>query len=165
VCQHSDTRSATAVQRYNDVGQIIKLDPRKTGEGEDPLVRSQKTTKQSGGQSGVWATPCLYKDMLYVPTHGGALLGLDRWTGELVWQKTLTEHAWASCVVVDHTLIVGDTYGVLHAWDVSDTRVDPPVVWEYSLESGSALESTPAVWKGRIYVGSRDGYFYCFGDE
>jgi len=165
VCQHSDTRSATAVQRYNDVGQIIKLDPRKTGEGEDPLVWSQKTTKQSGGQSGVWATPCLYKDMLYVPTHGGALLGLDRWTGELVWQKTLTEHAWASCVVVDHTLIVGDTYGVLHAWDVSDTRVDPPVVWEYSLESGSALESTPAVWKGRIYVGSRDGYFYCFGDE
>ncbi len=165
VCQHSDTRSALAVQRYNDMGQIIKLDPRKAGEGEDPVVWAQKATKKSGGESGVWATPCLYKDMLYVPTHGGALLGIDRWTGELVWQKILTEHAWASCVVVDGTLIVGDTHGVLHAWDVSDTRVDPPVVWECSLESGSALESTPAVWKGRIYVGCRDGFFYCFGDR
>ena len=115
--------------------------------------------------SGVWATPCLYKNMVYVPTHGGGLLGLDRATGELVWQKTLTEHAWASCVVVDKTLIVGDTYGVLHAWDVSNTAVDPPVVWELKVESGSALESTPAVWKGKIFLGSRDGYFYCFGDR
>jgi len=165
VCQHSDKRSSTAVERYQEVGQIIKLDPRQNGEGQDPIVWSQKATKLSGGESGVWATACLYKDMLYVPTHGGALLGIDRETGELVWQKTLTEHAWASCVVVDGTLIVGDTYGVLHAWDVSDTRVDPPVVWEYKLESGSALESTPAVWKGKIFVGCRDGYFYCFGDE
>jgi hypothetical protein len=21
------------------------------------------------------------------------------------------------------------------------------------------------VWKGKIYLGSRDGYFYCFGDQ
>ncbi len=165
VCQHSDKRSSTAVQRYEDVGQILKLDPRKTGENETPLVWSQKVTKLSGGESGVWATACLYKNMLYVPTHGGALLGLDRATGEVVWQKQLTEHAWASCVVVDRTLMVGDTYGVFHAWDVTDTRIDPPVLWELKVPSGSALESTPAVWKGRVYVGCRDGYFYCFGDQ
>jgi outer membrane protein assembly factor BamB len=103
--------------------------------------------------------------MLYVPTHGGALLGLDRQTGEIVWSKSIAEHTWASPIVVDKTLIVGDTYGVLRAWDVSDTRVDPPLVWEYKVPSGSALESTPAVWKGKIYLGSRDGYFYCFGDK
>ncbi|MBN1629268.1 MAG: PQQ-binding-like beta-propeller repeat protein [Thermoleophilia bacterium] len=165
VCQHSDKRSAAATEHYKEMGQIIKLDPRKTGEGEDPVVWSQKTTKLSGGESGVWATSCLYKDMVYVPTHGGALLGLDRATGEVVWQKTLTEHAWASCVVVDGTLIVGDTYGVLHAWDVSNTRIDPPTVWEFKVPSGGALESTPAVWKGKIFVGCRDGYFYCFGDR
>jgi hypothetical protein len=164
VTQHSDKRSSTAVARYQEIGQIIKLDPRKNGEGDNPVVWSRKTPKLSGGESGVWATACIYKDMVYVPTHGGGLLGIDRATGELVWEKVLTEHAWASCIVVDQTLIVGDTYGVLHAWDVSDTRVDPPVVWEYSLESGSALESTPAVWKGKVFVGCRDGYFYCFGD-
>jgi len=163
VCQHSDDLRGKSA-RATEIGQIIKLDPRSDGQTSDPVVWSQEVTKLSGGVSGVWATPCIYKDMLYVPTHGGALLGLDRQTGEIVWSKTLTEHAWGSCVVVDKTLIVGDTYGTLHAWDVSDTRVDPPVVWEYKTASGSALESTPAVWKGHIYLGSRDGYFYCFAD-
>ncbi len=74
-------------ERSKAVGQVIKLDPRKTGEGETPLVWSQAVTKLSGGESGVWATPCIYKDMLYVPTHGGALLGIDRQTGEIVWQE------------------------------------------------------------------------------
>jgi len=165
VCQHSDTRSATAVQRYNDVGQIIKLDPRKTGEDESPIVWSVSATKLSGGNSGVWATPAIYKDMLYVPTHGGALLGIDRETGEVLWQKAFSEHAWASPVVVDGKLIVGDTYGTLHAYDVSDTSIDPPVVWELKVPSGGALESTPGVWKGGIYLGSRDGYFYKFADQ
>ncbi len=165
VCQHSDTRSSVAAQRYKEAGQIIKLDPRKNGEGEDPVVWSIPITKTAtDGDSGVWATACIYKDMVYVPTHTGDLFGIDRETGEIVWEKDFSEHAWASCVVVDGTLIVGDTYGVLHAYDVSDTRVDPPVVWELTVPSKSALESTPAVWKGKIFVGCRDGYFYCFGD-
>ncbi|NLF19102.1 MAG: PQQ-binding-like beta-propeller repeat protein, partial [Lentisphaerae bacterium] len=133
--------------------------------GQTPLVWSVKVTKMSGGNAGVWATPALYKEMLYVPTHGGALLGIHRETGEIVWQKKFSEHAWGSPVVVEKTLIIGDTYGTLHAYDVSDTTVDPPVVWEFKVPSGSALESTPAVWKGGIYMGSRDGYFYKFGDE
>jgi hypothetical protein len=165
VCQHSDTRSSVAAQRYKEAGQIIKLDPRKNGEGEDPVVWSIPITKTAtDGDSGVWATACIYKDMVYVPTHTGDLFGIDRETGEIVWEKGFSEHAWASCVVVGGTLIVGDTYGVLHAYDVSDTRVDPPVVWELTVPSKSALESTPAVWKGKIFVGFRDGYFYCFGD-
>jgi hypothetical protein len=165
VAQHSDSARGTVTQRSKEVGQIFKLDPRKTGEGETPVVWSQAITKVSGGEYGIWATPCIYKDMLYVPTQGGALLGLDRQTGEIVWSKPIAEHTWASPIVVDKTLIVGDTYGVLRAWDVSDTRVDPPLVWEYKVPGGSALESTPAVWKGKIFLGSRDGYFYCFGDE
>lgn len=28
-----------------------------------------------------------------------------------------------------------------------------------------AIESTPVVWQGRIYVGSRDGYLYCLGEK
>ncbi len=30
--------------------------------------------------------------------------------------------------------------------------------------AGGSYESTPIVWQGRIYVGSRDGYLYCLGD-
>lgn len=31
--------------------------------------------------------------------------------------------------------------------------------------TGGPIEATPIVWKGRIYIGSRDGYFYCLGDK
>ena len=41
-------------------------------------------------------------------------------------------------------------------WSVGVTQVA-------SFPAGS-FESTPIVWQGRIYVGSRDGSFYCLGD-
>ncbi len=33
-----------------------------------------------------------------------------------------------------------------------------------SLPGGGSYESTPIVWQGRIYLGSRDGFLYCVGD-
>lgn len=32
-----------------------------------------------------------------------------------------------------------------------------------TFEAGAAFESTPLVWGGRVYLGSRDGYLYCLG--
>jgi outer membrane protein assembly factor BamB len=29
--------------------------------------------------------------------------------------------------------------------------------------AGAAFESTPLVWGGRVFIGSRDGYLYCLG--
>jgi hypothetical protein len=40
--------------------------------------------------------------------------------------------------------------------------VDPPEIWQVPL--GSCIEATPAVWKGRIYVGTRGGFEYALGD-
>ncbi|MBN2848880.1 MAG: PQQ-binding-like beta-propeller repeat protein [Coriobacteriia bacterium] len=33
-----------------------------------------------------------------------------------------------------------------------------------SFAGAGSYESTPIVWQGRIYIGSRDGFFYCLGD-
>jgi outer membrane protein assembly factor BamB len=38
-------------------------------------------------------------------------------------------------------------------------------VTEIASYSAGAFESTPIVWNGRIYVGSRDGYLYCLGEK
>ena len=146
--------------RAKEVGQLIKLDPYREG---DPLLWSVADPAK-GGTGGIWATPALHGDMVYVTTHTGRLLGVDRGSGADRWEKPFTYHAWSSSVVVDDTLIVGDTDGWLHAYDVSRAGEDPPELWKVRTGGGGAVESTPAVWKGRIYVGSRDGYFYCFGD-
>jgi hypothetical protein len=65
-------------------------------------------------------------------------------------------------VVVDDVLIQGDCEGNLNAYDVSDTSVAPPKLWTVELEG--CIESTPAVWNGRLFVGARGGRFYAIGD-
>ena len=43
-----------------------------------------------------------------------------------------------------------------------NTAVDPPELWQVPL--GYCIESTPAVWHGRIYVGTRGGWVHAIGD-
>ena len=66
-------------------------------------------------------------------------------------------------MIVDDVWIQGDCAGVLHGFDVSDTMVEPPSLWE--VELGGCIESTPAVWDGQIFVGTRMGRFYALGDS
>jgi outer membrane protein assembly factor BamB len=68
-------------------------------------------------------------------------------------------------VVVDGVLIQAVNCGVggaLRAYSLGDPY-HPEQIWETD-PIGGCIESTPVVWKGRIYVGSRDGYFYAFGE-
>jgi outer membrane protein assembly factor BamB len=143
------------LQRARDSGQLMKLDPKRAA---NPLV--WKVDDLAGG--GIWATPAVWKDVVYVGTNGGRVLGVDRATGAIRWEKRVTGPAWGSPVVVDDVLILGDCDGILHAWDVSDTTVDPPERWAVNL--GGCIEATPAVWKGRVYIGSRNGHLYALGD-
>ena len=147
-------------ERFNsraaEVGQVLKLDP----SAEDPLVWS--VDDQASGVSGIWATLAVHRDAVYVPTDGGRLLGIDRATGTIRWEKRLPGPLWQSPVVVDDVLLQGDCNGVLHAYDVSNTAVEPPELWQLQLTG--CIESTPAVWGGRIFVGTREGTFYAIGN-
>ena len=67
--------------------------------------------------------------------------------------------------VMSSQLIVADCEGSIHAWDVTTPGVRPPERWTFHLPSGACIESTPAVWNGRLYFGARDGYVYAIGDR
>jgi outer membrane protein assembly factor BamB len=139
--------------RAAEVGQLIKLDPRKPN---NPLVWSVKDP------GGFWTTPALHKDIVIAASDGGTVYGVDRETGAVRWQFELPPPTWQSAVIVDDVLIQGDCNGVLHGYDVSDTSAAPREIWNVTL--GGCIESTPAVWKGRIFVGTRAGRFYAMGD-
>ena len=145
-------------QRSRDLGQVFKLDPSKP---DDPLVWSRTVTDRRN--SGVWATPALYRDLLIVPTDDGEVIGFDRETGRTRWTIALGGPLWSSPVVVGDTLIQGDCNGVLHAFDLGDTGRTPRPRWQ--VELSGCIESTPAVWGGAIYVGTRSGEFFAVADR
>jgi len=145
--------------RSDSLGQIIKLDPKNK---ENPLVWNVKTQKSSvDNLGGVWATPVLGEKNLFVPTHNGELLVINRETGEVVNKKTLSWHAWSSPLIIDEKLIVATCDGKIRIFSVFNED-NPILEYEIKIKSGSCIESTPAVIDGEIYVGARDGYFYAF---
>ncbi len=142
--------------RSREVGQLVKLDPRRP---DDPVVWSvADRDERFDGAAGFWATPALHRGVVINATNAGRLLGIDQATGEILWTVRLSPASWQSPVVVDDVLIMGDCSGVLRGFDVRDPRRAPAELWR--VELGGCIESTPTVWKGRIYVGTRAGGFY-----
>ena len=111
--------------------------------------------------SGTWATPVVLDEVVIWTTKPGRVLGIGRRTGRQLWSLRINGGTLSSPVVVDGVLLQGDGDGVLHAWDLSDPRVEPTELWRIDLPA--SIESTPVVWDGRIYTGSRDGHVYAFG--
>ncbi|CAN5868870.1 hypothetical protein BH24ACT15_BH24ACT15_18410 [soil metagenome] len=148
---------ASEWERHTDrsraVGQVVRLDPLRTG---DPVVWNFTDPAAAAGVeiAGVWATPALWKDLVIVPTTSGTLSGLDAQTGEPRWSLDLGDHLWSSPVVVDDVLIQGDCSGTIHAFDLTPTGA-PAARWTLALEG--CVESTPAVWNGQLFVGTRAG--------
>lgn len=148
-----EVERSSSSERNAEVGQLVKLDPSKP---DDPIVWSVADDR------GIWATPAISDGVVYAPTDGGRVMGVDQETGDILWEKQLPGPTWSSPVIVDDVWIQGDCEGTVHGFDVSDPRVDPPELWTVDLEG--CVESTPAVWDGRIYVGARGGKFYAIGD-
>ena len=155
--------------RSRAVGQMMKLDPSRP---DDPLLWSVKDQGRIPG--GIWATPALHGDIVIFATDGGRVLGLDRATGAQRWELRLPGPLWQSPVVVDNVLIMGDCAGWLHGFDVTATTPrdrtpsnpqpadeQPRRLWRVRLDG--CIESTPAVWQGRIYVGTRGGGVHAVG--
>lgn len=144
--------------RQDEVGQLVKLDPYTDG---DPRIWGVDLSTP-GEESGVWATPALHDGILYTNTHQGSTIAVDTASGEIVWQDgTAGWHSWSSPAVVDDTLIVATCVGELRAYSLEDPRA-PSRTWAVPVGEGSCLEATPAIWKGTIYLGSRDGFLRAF---
>lgn len=146
-------------ERSRRVGQLVKLDPRRP---RDPLVWSVAVPERGfEGKGGIWSTPALYGPAVVVATNAGGLLGVDRRSGRVLWRVPLPGPTWASPVVVDGVLLQGDCSGTFRAFDLTEPRRRPRQLWAIRL--GGCIEATPAVWRGRIYVGTRGGAMYSLG--
>ncbi len=147
--------------RSKEVGQIIKLDPKNPS---SPLVWSIQVPKKNGVTGGVWATPALYSDHLYVPTNPGDLLTIDIKTGIVTDSIFVGTHAWSSPNIVDGQLLLGTCEGKLQNYSLGDPSKPEPV-WELPIKNQGCIESTPAIWKGNLYFGTREGFIFKVGQK
>ncbi len=172
VVSHADHEgdSNLSARRVREIGSLMKLDtsiPATDLQSTAPIVWSLEIPAARGQSTGAWATPALHPDgIIFVATDSGELLAVDTDTGEQIWEDDIGVNAWSSPVIADDKLVIAvncftDDKGI-RAYDLTDPR-NPVEMWTIPASDG-CIESTPAVWNGNIYVGSRDGYFYAFGE-
>ena len=101
--------------------------------------------------------------MVYTNTHQGELIAVDADSGEIVWSDEVGFHSWSSPSVVDGYLVTATCLGDVRSYSLADPR-SPVLAWSINLD-GFCLESTPAIWDGRIYLGSRDGFMRALGPD
>jgi outer membrane protein assembly factor BamB len=151
--EHEPSQMGSAERARNlEVGQLVKLDPYTDG---DPRIWGVDLTS-GDSDAGSWATPAVHDGVVYLNTHQGSLIAVDAADGRLLWQDQTGFHSWSSPAVVDGRLVVATCMGDVRAYSLADPRA-PVLEWSLNL-GGACLESTPVVWKGSIYLGSRDGY-------
>lgn len=75
----------------------------------------------------------------------------------LVYDKVKIGTSISSPLIIDDILIAG-SYNGLHLF-----RITPDLKLELLDKFVTTIEATPIVFGGKIYVGSKDGYLYCFG--
>jgi hypothetical protein len=144
--------------REHEVGDLMKLDP---SNPKHPLVWSV----QLGGlepEGGLLGTPALYDGVVYATYTEGGVAAVDAQTGRVLWKQSLVGPTWSSPVTIDERLIVGDGAGYLNCFDISNAKKPPKLVWRLFL--GGTIESTPAVWRGWIFVGTRGGAIFGIAD-
>jgi len=106
---------------------------------------------------GLWGTPAVIGDDLWIGSAKGDLACLQATTGKVEWSTKLGAPTWGSPAVVDGMLVIGDFEGHLHGIESATGKE------RWSMKLGGRIHSTAAIVGGRIWIGSTDGHFYGIG--
>ncbi len=179
-------------ERTSAVGQIIKINPRNEATENNPLAPLEWSVFDPEGVSSTLAVQNGQngeKTVVYATTQSGRLLAIDAEDGEILWEENFPGEIVSSPAVIDGTLVVSvpvdpesqqqSTGWQLRAYDVSELASNPaipaapsnplpvaasPPALLWALDIDGEIEATPAIWEGRIFLGTRSGYMLGIAD-
>jgi len=124
------------------------------------------------------SSPAVVNGIVYIGEDAGTLYAYpadgcgDQICTTPLWQSSYLAQIIDSPAVANGIVYLGSqtSYnsndGKLNAFDAKGcgNAICPPL-WQGKAGKESVLESSPAVWKGLVFVGSFDGYLYAFNAE
>ncbi len=113
--------------------------------------------------AGLFASPAIVSDRLYLGTGDGRVVALDSASGETLWEFIVGDVVKSTPAVAGDMVFVGLQDSRIVALD-ADTG---ELVWEFT--TGNPILSSPVVYEGVLYIGSNDWRLYALdaatGDE
>lgn len=111
------------------------------------------------GEYEIKSSPAIYNENVYFGANNGKLYCLDGDTGAEIWSVQTKYYLTSSPTICNGKIFVGgylENEGEFYCLDVDNGDV----IWSYPTEKGIGW-CTPAVWDGKVYMGSCYGRFYC----
>jgi len=99
-------------------------------------------------------TVAIKNDLLVVADFSGMVHCVDAKTGEAYWTHDMLAASWASPLIADDKVFIGDEDGDILIFELNKT---PRVLGEINL--GSALYTTPVAANDTIYIANRNRIF------
>ena len=129
----------------------------------DPIpipLHLQWTVSFEGERIGTAVEPIVAGGRVFVATHAGHLYAVDLVSGRPLWRFTAPGPLLHSPAAESNRVILAaaGTGAGVYALDASSGKL----LWTAAAETnGSGFAAAPLVGNGRIFIGSRDGRFYC----
>ncbi len=99
----------------------------------------------------------LYHDgALFVATAGNGLWKLDAATGNIVWRAELAGPSYATPLIDNGRIFIGDNSGALRVFGVESGQL----LAQHKLDR--EIQGRPLIWADRLLVGSRDHKVHAF---
>jgi outer membrane protein assembly factor BamB len=152
-------------------GNILAYDINAEGKDWVESVAKRGTTGFgcSGGvsaASGIYGTPVLRKDKLYIGSYDGSVLWIAVDGTSVTRSKFETGGKIVGSVAIDgDTLYVGSSNGNLYALDLNAPDLGSSLKDGWPFETDGDIWCTPVVQDKVVYIGSADHYLYAIDSE
>jgi len=137
----------------SDDGNVYCLDAAGDNEENTELIWLYSTGDN------VESTPAISDDLVFIGSNDDSLYCLYTAGGTKKWSVATANNIAAMPAVTAEAVVITSNDGSIYAL----SRDDGTELWSYG-ETALFSSSSPALYEGRVYVGSYAGLVYCFGN-